>query len=132
MRIRNRQVVLFILIFEARPRWVTAFGSPAVDYNMLQRLWLGRTMQLSSLTHFAFLINSVLDTGPVVELGFAEIHTAARAGQLVEHLATRLGKTSYFWMLLGNADELKQVDLALGEAAAAIEGREAGVAGVRQ
>ena len=37
-----------------------------------------------------------------------------------------------FWMLLGNAEELKQVDLALGAAAAAIEGREAGVAGVRQ
>src|SRR5258708_26255606 len=89
-------------------------------------------MKLSSLTHFGFLINSVLDTGPVIELGFAEIHAAARAGQLVEHLATRLGKISNFWMLLGNADELKQVDLALGAAAVAVEGREAGVAGVRQ
>ena len=39
---------------------------------------------------------------------------------------------SNFWMLLGNADELKQVDLALGAAAEAIEGREAGKAGVTQ
>src|SRR6266853_5247968 len=99
---------------------------------MPPRLWLAKTMQLSSLTHFAFLTNSVLDTGPVVELGFAEIHAAARASQLVEHLATRLGKISNFWMLLGNADELKQVDLALGAAAEAIEGREAGKADVTQ
>ena len=43
-----------------------------------------------------------------------------------------MGKISNFWILLGNADELKQVDLALGAAAEAIKGREAGKAGVTQ
>jgi hypothetical protein len=39
---------------------------------------------------------------------------------------------SNFYMLLGNPDELNEVDLVLAAGAAAIEGREAGTTGVRK
>ena len=85
---------------------------------------------LCSFTHLAFLINWTVDQRPATDLSFAEIHDAARKGRLVDLLAGRFGHIADFSLLLGNPTNREQMEAALCDAAGALEGREAGKAGV--
>src|SRR5260221_4092808 len=87
-------------------------------------------MRLSSLTYLAFETNAVLDECPAFNLPIAEVHSAARQGFLVEHLAKRFGKKADLSMLLSNPEELNAVDFALCDAASCFEGRERRKVGV--
>ena len=74
-------------------------------------------MRLSSLTYLAFETNAVLDACPRFKLSIAEVHSAARQGFLVEHLAKRFGQKADLSLLLSDPDELNAVDFALADAA---------------
>ena len=89
-------------------------------------------MNLVSFTNIAFQINAILDEAPGLELSFKEIHDAAEAGHLLEHLAKRLKDHVDFGLTLTRPKEHKDVESALSDAAGCLDSREAGKAGVRQ
>src|SRR5437867_1912071 len=87
-------------------------------------------MRLSSLTYLGFETNAVLDACPGFKLPIAEVHSASRAGRLVEHLATRFGAEADLSLLVAHPEELDAVNSALTQAADSLEGREARKTGV--
>jgi len=89
-------------------------------------------MKLSSLTYLGFEINAVCDSCPDFELSFAEVHEAARNGQLVPLLAERFGDDADFSVFNKAPDELAEVEAALREAASALKGQEERIVGVRK
>src|SRR2546423_3962099 len=82
-------------------------------------------MKLSSFTSIATEIKAVFDSCPSLKLSLAEVRAAARSGTLIEHLANRFGNQADFSILLSDEDELTDIDLAISDATAALDGGEA-------
>jgi len=81
-------------------------------------------MKLSSLTYLAFELNALLDICPNHDLPFTAIHDAADLGLLVEHLDKWFPGQIDLSLLLSNADELTQVEIALRDSAEGMYGRD--------
>jgi len=87
---------------------------------------------LCTYNHLGFLINWIMDERPDLDLTFAEIHQAARQKQLIELLRQRFGHVADFGLLRHDSlTNIEHMELALSDAAFALEGREAGKACVQ-
>jgi hypothetical protein len=78
-------------------------------------------MRLSSLTLLGFEVNAVWDGCPDFDFTLDQIHEAARAGKLASTLAARFGDAADLSLLLGDEEELGEVEVALRDAACADE-----------
>jgi len=88
-------------------------------------------MRLSSLTMLGFEINAVRDTRSDFELTFEQVHSAAQAGKLVALLDKRFKDLTDLSLLTSRPEEMADVENALRDAAAALEGRERRKVGVQ-
>ena len=88
-------------------------------------------MMLSSLTGIGFEVNAVMSECPDFELTLEQVHGAARERRLIPLLKERFQEGADFSLLLSHADELAQVEAALGGASEALEGRESRKVGIR-
>jgi hypothetical protein len=81
-------------------------------------------MKLDSLIYVARETISILDEFPDLTFSHAEISTAAKAGQLVDHLNKRFREKPHLPVLLGKVDECLAVNHAIRRAAEAMERHE--------
>ena len=86
----------------------------------------------TALTHLGFQINAALERRPGLDLSFAEIHEAAEAGHLVEHLATRLAGQADLYLLTSDREQLASLEAALRAAAETLRGDEADKADIEK
>lgn len=83
-------------------------------------------MKLCWFTELLLLINWITDECPSEDLTFDEIHDAAADGRLIALLAERYGQIAEFAPLLKSSSvNVEQMEAALSDAAAILEGREA-------
>lgn len=89
-----------------------------------------RNTALCTYTHLAFLINMAMDRRPETYLPFEEIHEAAHMGEFIALLTKRCEGLADFSLLFAHPEILAEMEPALRDAAAALEGRERRKAGV--
>ena len=80
-------------------------------------------MKLTSFTSLAFILNRLIDRAPDTDLSCHEIFDAAADHRLISLLADRYGRIPFTWVTDPNKGCLPQMEAALGDAAAAYEGR---------
>jgi hypothetical protein len=86
----------------------------------------------TALTHLGFQINAALERSPALDLSFAEVHEAADACHLVEHLAKRLAGQADFYLLTSDCEQLASLEAALRDAAEALRGQEGATAEIEK
>jgi len=83
-------------------------------------------MKLCWFTELLLLINWITDECPSEDLTFDEIHDAAADGRFIALLAEHYGQIAEFAPLLKSSSvNVEQMEAALSDAAAVLEGREA-------
>src|ERR1051325_5450145 len=82
-------------------------------------------LTVTNLTHLAFHINAVIDSGANVDLSYRDIYDATDIGCLLERLEKRLHDRADLSLLTSlEPDHILAIEKALQNAAAALRGRE--------